>query len=124
MEVGGNQGSRLTGRMFCIMMDLISEELSKAELGFTFDSDLVIAVLLWVDDVMTCVESIEDQKEILLKLEEFASKHKLQWSKEKCNIMGVGKHKNDTRLEIKRRFPERNNKIQVPWRYRHCRWKK
>ena len=95
MEVGGKQGSRLTGRMFCIMMDLISEELSKAELGFTFDSDFVIAVLLWVDDVMTCVESIEDQKEILIKLDEFASKHKLQWSKEKCNIMRVGKHKNE-----------------------------
>ena len=65
MEVGGKQGSRLTGRMFCIMMDLISEELSKAELGFTFDRDFVIAVLLWVDDVMTCVESIEDQKDSL-----------------------------------------------------------
>ena len=57
MEVGGKQGSRLTGRMFCIMMDLISEELSKAELGFTFDHDFVIAVLLWVDDVRNYFET-------------------------------------------------------------------
>ena len=100
MEVGGKQGLRLTGRMFCIMMHRISEELSKAELGFTLsrsiDRDFVIAVLLWVDDVMTCVDRVEDQKEILLKLDEFATKHKLQWSKEKCNIMRVGKHKKET----------------------------
>ena len=73
-------------------MDLILEELSQTDLGFKLAEELLIAVLLWVDDVITFADGPEDQKIILEKINEFAIKHKLKWGKDKCNIMRVGKH--------------------------------
>ena len=52
-----------------------------------------IAVLLWVDDVISCVEGKENQLDILKRLSEFAVKHKLEWSATKCRVMRVGRHK-------------------------------
>ena len=39
MEIGGKQGSRLTGRMFAKLMDLRSEELLDTREGFKIDID-------------------------------------------------------------------------------------
>ena len=75
MEVGGKQGSRLTGRMFAKMVDLISEELNNNDIGFKLSADLIIAILLWVDDVISCTEGKENQEIMLNKLNEFAIKH-------------------------------------------------
>ena len=61
--------------------------------GFKIDHDFIIAILLWVDDVVTCTEGIEEQEEILKKIHTFATKHKLKWGQEKCKIMRVGNHK-------------------------------
>ena len=97
MEIGGKQGSRLTGRMFSKMMDLLSEMLSETDLGFELDDDFIISVLLWVDDVISCTESEEDQEEMLLKINEYAIKHKIKWGQNKCNVMRVGKHKKSER---------------------------
>ena len=91
MEIGGKQGSRLTGRMFGKMMDLLSEEAETTE-GFHITNELIIAFLLWVDDVVSCVEGTKNQETILNKINEFAIKHKISWGQEKCNIMRVGKH--------------------------------
>ena len=44
MEIGGKQGSRLTGRMFAKLMDTLAEELDGE--GFTVNELLTIAVLL------------------------------------------------------------------------------
>ena len=95
MEIGGKQGSRLTGRMFSKLMDLISEELGETELGFILSEELTIPSLLWVDDVVTCTEGKEKQKQVLQKVADFATKHKLKWGREKCNVMRVGKHNDE-----------------------------
>ena len=50
MEIGGKQGSRLTGRMFAKMMDLLTEEMT--DKGFKITEEFLIAVLLWVDKVL------------------------------------------------------------------------
>ena len=92
MEIGGKQGSRLTGRMFAKMMDLIAEELQETDLGFKIDINLIIAALLWVDDAITCTEGKDNQKEMLKRMDEFAIKHKLKWGQNKCNVMRIGKH--------------------------------
>ena len=97
MEIGGKQGSRLTGRMFAKMMDLLSEYLSDTELGFSIDTDSIISVLLWIDDVISCVESEEEQEEMLMKVNEFDIEHKIKWGQSKCNVMRVGKHKKSER---------------------------
>ena len=55
-----------------------------------------IATLLWVDDVVSCMEGEQNQKKALNRMDEFATKHKLKWGKDKCNIMRVGKHKAET----------------------------
>ena len=91
MEIGGKQGSRLTGRMFAKLMDLLSEELLDTREGFKIDKDFLIAVLLWVDDVVSAVEGAENQQKILNRISEFAIKHKLKWGAAKCHVMPVGK---------------------------------
>ena len=92
MEIGGRQGSRITGRLFSKMMDVLSEELQPTGMGFQLSEALRIVVLLWVDDVLSFAIGEEEQKEILKKVDEFAKKHKLQWGHAKCNVMRVGVH--------------------------------
>ena len=92
MEIGGKQGSRLTGRMFSKLMDTLSEELQATGEGFKISDDLIIAVLLWVDDVISCVDGEKEQEEILEKIHEFALKHRLVWGQSKCKVMRIGKH--------------------------------
>ena len=125
MEIGGKQGSRLTGRMFGKLMDLLEEDFEAANEGFkltatpapsptTVVSDtaghnpittqipqkepetLRIATLLWVDDVVTCAEGEDSQIDTLKKVNNFAEKHKLTWGKEKCKVMRTGKHQGGT----------------------------
>ena len=60
MEIGGKQGSRLTGFMFAKQMDLLAEELTAAKEGFKLSDEFIIAVLLWVDDVLSMAEG-EDE---------------------------------------------------------------
>ena len=93
MEIGGKQGSRLTGRMFAKLMDLLAEELIEAKDGFRITEEFIIAVLLWVDDVISCAEGIEEQEKMLEKVNQFALKHKITWGAEKCKVMRVGRHK-------------------------------
>ena len=95
MAKAGKQGSRLTGRQFSKLMDMLAEDLLNAEKGFKMTPTFHIAVLLWVDDVITCVEGEENQNDMLKRLDNFAVKHKLEWSAAKCKVMRVGKHKNN-----------------------------
>ena len=91
-EIGGKQGSRLTGRCFALQMDLISEEMMEESSGaFELEKDLKIGALLWVDDVVSCVEGIGNQEKVLGKIDTFARKHKLEWGQEKCKVMQIGR---------------------------------
>ena len=54
MEIGGRQGSKLTGRMFSKLMDLLAEESIDSNHGITIDNDFIIGILLWMDDVVSC----------------------------------------------------------------------
>ena len=94
MEIGGRQGSRLTGRLFSKMMDVLAEELQPSGMGFHLSETLQIVVLLWVDDVLSFAIGEEEQCDILKKVDEFAKKHRLQWGHAKCNVMRVGTHSN------------------------------
>ena len=100
MQIGGKQGSRLTGRMFAKMMDTLAEDLEPTGEGFKVNNEFTIAVLLWVDDVVSCVEGVENQEKILQRIADFAIKHKLKWGANKCEVMRVGKHK-DAKKEWK-----------------------
>ena len=95
MEVGGRQGSCLTGRMFSKMMDILAEEMKDNNEGFKLDDLLTIAVLLWVDDVVSCTEGKVNQTRMLNAINEFAQKHKLKWGKHKCKVLKIGKHKKE-----------------------------
>ena len=86
-------GRRLTGRLFAKLMDVLGEELMSINEGFKITSEFLIAVLLWVDDVVSFVKGPENQKRMLEIIHEFAIKHKLKWGNSKCGIMRVGKHK-------------------------------
>ena len=75
-------------------MDLILDELT--DKGFKITEDLFISVLLWVDDVVSCAEGVEAQREIMEIVNQFAIKHRIKWGREKCKVMRVGKHTKDT----------------------------
>ena len=92
MSIGGRQGSRLTGRMFGKLMDTLAEEIEEKGDGFKLTIEFVIGVLLWVDDVVSCVEGEDKQKDILKTIDNFAKNHKLKWGKDKCRVMKIGKH--------------------------------
>ena len=59
MDVGGRQGSKVTGRMFAKMMDILAEEIIASGEGFNLTKDFIIRILLWID-VISCVEGIEN----------------------------------------------------------------
>ena len=62
-EIGGKQGSRLTGRLFAKQMDIISEEMMMGNSeAITLTNELRIGALLWVDDVVSCVEGTEKRE--------------------------------------------------------------
>ena len=92
MEIGGKQGSRLTGRMFAKMMDMLAEDIQPTNEGYKLNDELTIPVLLWVDDVVSCTDNSDNQKKMLNTVADFAIKHKLKWGANKCNVMRVGKH--------------------------------
>ena len=92
MEIGGKQGSKLTCRMFSKLMDVISEIIKKEGLGIKITEEIMIGVLLWVDDVVACVEGEEELTKILKILDNFAKDHKLKWGIEKCKVMPIGNH--------------------------------
>ena len=96
MLVGGRQGSKLTGRLFSKMMDLLAEKTLATDIGFPLTFEVRIPVLLWVDDVISCVEGNENQKIMLEYMEQFGKDHKLRWGQEKCQIMKVGRHSPNT----------------------------
>ena len=91
MEIGGKQGSRLTGRMFAKTMDLLAEDLLNSNHGFEITEDLIISVLLWVDDVISMAEGELNQRYILEEINQFALKHKIKWGKDKCKVMLIGR---------------------------------
>ena len=95
MEIGGRQGSRLTGRMFSKLIDTLAEEMKENKEGFRLDDLFTIAVLLWVDDVVSCTEGKENQLRMLNAINEFARKHKLKWGQHKCKVLKIGKHKKE-----------------------------
>ena len=101
MEIGGKQGSRLTGRMFSKLMDMLQEEIEPTGEGFQLQNDFIVPYLLWVDDVVSCAEGKESQEKMLKRVNDFGVKHKLKWGAAKCNVLKIGKHKDDTHNEWK-----------------------
>ena len=91
-ENGGRQGSRLTGRLFSKQMDVLSEEfIQKDNLNVKINPNFSIGCFEFVDDVMTCTHGKKNQKEVLLRVDEFAQINKLEWGAEKCQVMQVGR---------------------------------
>ena len=90
MEIGGRQGSRVTGRMFAKLMDLLAEEIIASNYGVKMIEDFIIGILLWIDDVVSCVEGTDNLKIMLDTIDQFAKRHKLKWGQDKCKIMRIG----------------------------------
>ena len=93
MQIGGKQGSRLTGRQFSKLMDTLAESSINEQKGFSITAQFKIPSLLWVDDVISCAEGKANQTSMMKDIDDFAVKHKLEWSDSKCKVMRVGTHK-------------------------------
>ena len=92
MQIGGRQGSRLTGRLFSKLTDLLAEDAIAEKIGFNVFQGLTIPMLLWIDDVTTLAEGEKEQKETLDRIDRFAKNHKFRWGQQKCQVMRIGKH--------------------------------
>ena len=75
-------------------MDTLAEELQATGEGFRLSDELIIAVLLWVDDVISCVDGEKEQEEILEKIHEFAVKHRLVWGARLSYFVNLPRGKN------------------------------
>ena len=90
---GGKQGGKNFGFLFAKMMDVMAEDAEVDEhLGIMVE-DLSMALLEWVDDVVTFAIGEDQQNYTLRRVDEFATKHKLKWGREKCKVMEVGNRK-------------------------------
>ena len=86
--------------LFAKLMDMLAEDLQEqSELGIHIN-DILLAVLEWVDDVVSFAENYEQQIKTLEFINEFAVKHKLSWGPEKCKVMQIGE-KNDSNTKWK-----------------------
>ena len=95
-ENGGRQGSRLTSRLFSRQMDMLSEKFVTGEICRSLGTienrdDPDIGCLEWVDDALTLTIGVENTKNVLNKVDEFAKENKLEWGLQKCQVMQVGK---------------------------------
>ena len=78
--------------MFAKLMDLLAEVIIESKEGIKMIENFIVGILLWVDDVVSCVEGAANQHKILDKIDQFARKHKLKWGREKCKVMKIGKN--------------------------------
>ena len=53
-------------------------------------------MLLWIDDIASFAEGMQNQLQTLEQVDQFAMDHKLRWGQEKCQVMRVGKHRGET----------------------------
>ena len=68
--------------MFNKLMDVLAEEIALKKIGIELATNLIIGALLWVDDVVTCVEGEVNQTSVLNIVNTFAMDHKLKWGQE------------------------------------------
>ena len=87
---GGKQGGKNFGFLFAKMMDVMAEDAENDEQLGIMVENLSMALLEWVDDVVTFAIGEDQQNYTLGKVDEFAIKHKLKWGREKCKVMEVG----------------------------------
>ena len=74
---------------------ILKPTLINREKGFEISPAFKIPILLWVDDVISCTEGRENQIKMMNDIDDFAIKHKLEWSIAKCKVMRVGTHKDE-----------------------------
>ena len=86
--------------MFAKLMDLLAEEIITAQEGVKVTQEFIIEILLWIDDVVSCVEGSENQRIMLERIDRFAKDHKLEWGQAKCKVMKVGRQANITNWKV------------------------
>ena len=89
-EIGGKQGGKIMTFLFAKLMDTLAEDLqNEPELGIHINN-ILLAVLEWVNDVVSFAENHEQQLKTLEFINDFAVKHKLSWGPDKCKVMHIG----------------------------------
>ena len=95
-ETGGKQGGKLMVPMFSKTMDTLAEDLGEnTELGIQI-STILLSSLIFMDDVMSFAEGRLQQQATLNAINEFATKHHIQWGIDKCKVLEVGVQKTNT----------------------------
>ena len=92
-ETGGKQGGKLMVPLFAKMMDCLTEDISEDPGLGIFLGPTRIPALLYVDDAAPLAEGYPQQENTLRCVDEFGTKHKLEFQETKCKVMEIGNHK-------------------------------
>ena len=102
--------------MFGILMDQISKEIQKENLGVKIKgTDLTIGSLLWVDDVVLAETDPEKMKRMLEITDHVEKSYHLEFGKQKSKTVKIGKGKESLKFMLGDMELEYVKKLQIPW---------
>jgi hypothetical protein len=95
------QGGVLSVNQYALLMDEISKEIRKKNLGITVtENETKLGCLLWMDDVVLIAKDEKDMQEMLEITNTIARKYHLKFGAEKSKYMALGRRKPDGPLKM------------------------
>ena len=93
------QGGVLSVIQYALLMDEISKEIDKKNLGVELGEN-TIGSLLWMDDVLLISSDTDKMKEMLETTDHISSIYHIEFGQAKSNIMKVGKKGMETPMQL------------------------
>ena len=88
------QGGVLPTLQYGILTDQINQALQELNIGITIeDTQILIACILWVDDVLLMANSLENLQQQLDEVNSIAKKYRIEFGIDKSNVMKIGGRK-------------------------------
>jgi len=95
------QGGVLSVSQYAILMDEISKEIKRKNLGIEIEDEKPkIGCLLWMDDVALVAKDAEDMQEMLRITNEIARRYHIKFGEEKSKVMVFGRRKLNKTLQL------------------------
>ena len=87
--IGVKQGDCLSPTLFAIYINDLAEEIKSCGVGLQLDSDTFVNILLYADDIVLLAESEGDLQFLLLIVENWCKKWRLEVNLSKTNILHI-----------------------------------
>ena len=95
------QGGVLSGLQYALLMDEISKNIKKANLGIQVpNTQTKIGCLLWMDDVALITNNREEMQQMLDITDTTAKKYHIMFGEEKSKVLKLGKQNQETQFKL------------------------